>query len=469
MPIKTRPLLRSFAGKALLLCCLILASCSGPAFGQASYTPEELRWWKPYLLYLLPSPCPRLYVEVEAVEGCAPDEAELQKLRGFLQTYCNKPGGIQIVRDKVIPLAAAKGLSASTLARKYMQGPDTNNASSSAYMYVLFYNDRGPSDHEDGVRFLPYPAMIYINPHYFHGMAKNEVLLHEAGHELGLVRRPDGADFHCPDPNCLMNKTVRVHIGRLLTFRNPVKQHELCEKCKAELAESSKLSPPANLRFAGPVLVRSEAGYSVLSLPQCAEVVLGNLTERDSRDFAADARALSSGEDEDIAYNVYAKDEVKSNPAKLAEMIDRAAADPYTVLEFPMAKFCIANGLFTNAVGICRRAILADPENDDAYNLLAWIKATCPDASIRDGKEAVSAATKACELTKWKDRESMDTLAAAYADSGDFKRAVEYEQRALRTGDLGDSEQKEMREHLSLYQHLQPLRDNPSNQGAGNH
>jgi hypothetical protein len=55
----------------------------------------------------------------------------------------------------------------------------------------------------------------------------------------------------------------------------------------------------------------------------------------------------------------------------------------------------------------------------------------------------------------------IDTLAAAYAEAGDFKRAIEFQGQALRTGNPSESEQKEMRERLSLYEESKPFRDKP--------
>src|SRR5258708_3204415 len=134
---------RSFAGMSLIISCLILATCSTPTAplsqrdSDAAQIPES---WKPNLLYLLASPHPRLYVEVDAVEGCAPDEGELQKLRNFLSAYCNKPDGIEVVRSDLIPIRAAKGILPVTLARRYVNGPPKKNASPHAFMYVLFYD-----------------------------------------------------------------------------------------------------------------------------------------------------------------------------------------------------------------------------------------------------------------------------------------------------------------------------------------
>lgn len=61
----------------------------------------------------------------------------------------------------------------------------------------------------------------------------------------------------------------------------------------------------------------------------------------------------------------------------------------------------------------------------------AWIRAACHDASIRNGQLAIADAKKACELTHWKHARYIDTLAAAYAEAGDFDSAVRYEQQAI--------------------------------------
>jgi len=80
------------------------------------------------------------------------------------------------------------------------------------------------------------------------------------------------------------------------------------------------------------------------------------------------------------------------------------------------------------------------------------------DPAVRNGSDAISAAKKACELTQWNNWRKIDTLAAAYAEAGDFKRAIEFQEQALRMGDPTESEQKTMRERLSLYKQSHPWR-----------
>jgi len=47
----------------------------------------------------------------------------------------------------------------------------------------------------------------------------------------------------------------------------------------------------------------------------------------------------------------------------------------------------------------------------------AWFQATCPDPAFRNGQQAVKDAKAACSITEWRDEDTLDTLAAAYAET----------------------------------------------------
>jgi tetratricopeptide (TPR) repeat protein len=93
-----------------------------------------------------------------------------------------------------------------------------------------------------------------------------------------------------------------------------------------------------------------------------------------------------------------------------------------------------------------------------ALNHLAWLRATCPDASIRDGGQAITYAKRACALTAWKRGAPIDTLAASYAEAGDFESAIRYAEQAIRAGDLSPATMSDVQHHLASFRGRQPIR-----------
>ena len=77
-----------------------------------------------------------------------------------------------------------------------------------------------------------------------------------------------------------------------------------------------------------------------------------------------------------------------------------------------------------------KKSLTLDPNFDLAYTHSAWLMATCKEESLRDGELAVKYAEKACKLTNWEDPHAMGTLAAAYAETGQFDEAVKWEEKA---------------------------------------
>ena len=76
------------------------------------------------------------------------------------------------------------------------------------------------------------------------------------------------------------------------------------------------------------------------------------------------------------------------------------------------------------AVERFRLALKAQADWPESLNNLAWILAANPDATVRNGAEAVKLAERACQLTDYKEPLLVGTLAAAYAEAGRFPEAV---------------------------------------------
>ena len=97
------------------------------------------------------------------------------------------------------------------------------------------------------------------------------------------------------------------------------------------------------------------------------------------------------------------------------------------------------------------------PDSPRMLDELAWLLATYPDSKSRDGAEAVQLAERACALTDRRIPALLDTLAAAYAEAGDFSRAISTIEEALnRARTSGDSDAIKLSERIlaSLRQNL---------------
>jgi tetratricopeptide (TPR) repeat protein len=117
---------------------------------------------------------------------------------------------------------------------------------------------------------------------------------------------------------------------------------------------------------------------------------------------------------------------------------------------------------FKKSVEIYARLVQQEGHKDLALEFarslrpLAWIYATYPDKSFRDGGKAKECALKACELSEWKAFVPVECLAAAFAETGHFPDAIKLQENALA---LAPSKYKsELRLRLELYKSGNPYR-----------
>jgi tetratricopeptide (TPR) repeat protein len=120
-----------------------------------------------------------------------------------------------------------------------------------------------------------------------------------------------------------------------------------------------------------------------------------------------------------------------------------------------------AQGRTGEALTHWRDSIQLQPNNATTLRRAAWALATSPDATIRNGDEALRLAVRAIEVSGGNDARMLDTLAAAYAEKGRFGDAAPTARRALARAEQENQPAlaADIRIRIALYEADQAFRD----------
>ena len=118
-------------------------------------------------------------------------------------------------------------------------------------------------------------------------------------------------------------------------------------------------------------------------------------------------------------------------------------------------------GRLTEAIAHWQRSLRFDPDDGNAMNDLAWVLATAPDPSKRDGAAAVEFGERASKIAGEANPLVWRTLGAAYAEAGQFSRAIEAASRgaAVAKAQSNAALADELRRNAESYEKKVPLRD----------
>jgi tetratricopeptide (TPR) repeat protein len=208
-----------------------------------------------------------------------------------------------------------------------------------------------------------------------------------------------------------------------------------------------------------------------------------------------------------------ATDHIDQAIAELGRLIPQVPADRQADLASRLGTFYMIANQPHKAIEALSKAVEKNPEDEDAFRLradaylstgqhaeaindfehvfphaekdtsllnnFAWVLATSPEDKLRDGARAVTMATEACELTGYETPHILSTLAAAYAESGDFENAKKWSAKAVELSQKGvdaattDEERKrleadhvQLKKELASYEEGKPTRERQSVEDA---
>ena len=233
-----------------------------------------------------------------------------------------------------------------------------------------------------------------------------------------LLLRPDFADVHYNLGNALQAK------GR-------------CDEAVTHFNEAIRLMPD----FAD---AHNNLGLALKSLGRFDEAV------------AQFNRAISLRPDfADAHYNLGNILQAKGRLEKAIAHFDEAVRlkPDFAEAHSNLAATLILRRNFSRAVIHFRRALAIKPDFLPALKGLAWIMTAHPDPGMRDTDLALELARRAVELTDRKDIVSLELLAAACAQAGQFDKAVDSEQTALELASAAkdDTIIRRITEQLKVY------------------
>ncbi|HEX3726576.1 MAG TPA: tetratricopeptide repeat protein [Pirellulales bacterium] len=151
--------------------------------------------------------------------------------------------------------------------------------------------------------------------------------------------------------------------------------------------------------------------------------------------------------------------QASKQPRQAVEVYDAVLhADPGNLAAYRgRADARLSLGQQSEAVADYDSALQLEPKNSGVLNNLAWVLATSPEDQLRNGKRAIELATLACEVTEFKQAHILSTLAAGYAEVGDFETACKWSKKAVELGT--DGLKSQLRKELESYQAGHPWRE----------
>jgi Flp pilus assembly protein TadD len=176
---------------------------------------------------------------------------------------------------------------------------------------------------------------------------------------------------------------------------------------------------------------------------------------------ALEIKPASAELQNDVAFCLAAQGRLDDAAAHYGKALD--LRPDYETAHHGLGRVLAAQGRFPEALSQFHQALQIDPDDSEAQKNLAWLQATCPLASLRNGGEAIEHARRADQLCGGKRVDVLDVLAAAYAEAGRFPDALATARKALdlATRHKAIAVADVLRKRIALYEAGKPLHPPP--------
>ncbi|MBO7725347.1 MAG: tetratricopeptide repeat protein [Thermoguttaceae bacterium] len=165
-----------------------------------------------------------------------------------------------------------------------------------------------------------------------------------------------------------------------------------------------------------------------------------------------------------LAYTMAQNDDFTSGMARIDKLLE-THPDSLPLLR-GKADIYLLYGRWNDAAAVYEKIVADHPGDSGSLNNYAWLLSTCPDDGVRDGAKALDLATRAAEGTNFRESYVLSTLAAAYAETGDFENARKYSQMGMELAEKEkDDRIDEFRSELESYQNEKPWREEAQKSG----
>jgi tetratricopeptide (TPR) repeat protein len=129
-------------------------------------------------------------------------------------------------------------------------------------------------------------------------------------------------------------------------------------------------------------------------------------------------------------------------------------------------------GKHAEAIADFDKALGQKEDDEGLLNNLAWVLATSPEDKLRNGSRALKLATKAAEASGYETPHILSTLAAAYAETGDYDNAVKWSEKSIEQAQKAvdaakpeddktklETDRDQLKKELDSYHEKKPVRE----------